>query len=94
GRKRAQSFISSAAEWAQKNLVSESLTKWPDTKEGLEKIKELWLSSAKKDDRATLEPLWGEVQRNASRPGAYLANCSDYVASTGVPVPSLLVNGK
>ncbi|CAE6972583.1 unnamed protein product, partial [Symbiodinium natans] len=80
--------------WAQKNLASKSLSTWPDSEEGLQKIKELWLSTAKKDEREALEAAWSEVARNASRPGGYSSNCSDYVASTGVPVPSLLVNGK
>jgi len=85
GRKKAQSFLSAAQEWASKLKVS----RWPETEEGLQKVKELWLASFKKETPS--EEDWLEVLRNGS---AYIANCSDYAASTGVPVPSLLVNGK
>lgn len=88
GRKRVQSFLTAAHEW----VSSLNVNRWPETEEGLQKIKELWLASFKKE--APTEDTWLELLRNGSAVGGYVANCSDYAASTGVPVPSLLVNGK
>ena len=54
GRKRAQSFLTAAAEWA----AGEKLTRWPDTEVGVQKVKELWLKSFKKEQAKRCQRIW------------------------------------
>eukprot|EP00913_Durusdinium_trenchii_P014103 g13237.t1 len=58
GRKRAQSFLTAAAEWAS----GQKLARWPDTEDGVEKVKELWKSGVKKE--VASEETWLDLLRS------------------------------
>eukprot|EP00435_Cladocopium_sp_Y103_P043143 s449_g12.t1 len=58
GRKRVESFLTAAHEWVSTLKVN----RWPETEEGLQKIKELWLASFKKE--APMEDVWLELLRS------------------------------
>jgi len=95
GRKRAQQFVLKLAEAAQKRKTSDpSGQRWPNTKEGIQEIKQIWAPIALKAETEAEDTMWSAVLRNASASGGSITAAKSYADSIGVPLPSVLVNGK
>mmetsp|Transcript_92627 Transcript_92627/g.299578 ORF Transcript_92627/g.299578 Transcript_92627/m.299578 type:complete len:1767 (+) Transcript_92627:166-5466(+) len=91
GAKRARSYMRSLAEWAS-SQIAEDDTRWPNTVEGIAQMKTLF--SKNLPDGVDADATWQQVLQSIGQRDGCLANATKYVASLGVPVPSVLVNGK
>ncbi|CAE8604428.1 unnamed protein product, partial [Polarella glacialis] len=87
--KRAQRFLTAMAEAAL------SFTgRLPSSQDGLGQIREQWVLAHPKDEQEALGvETWDELLRSTNTKKV-VANATSYAAAIGVPVPSVLVNGK
>ncbi|CAK0794978.1 unnamed protein product, partial [Prorocentrum cordatum] len=85
---KARKYVKALAEHAA--LFAEEGGRWPDTQEGVDKIRQIFVGILGVDD----PEFWETVLSTATGRGSAVANATEYVASLGVPVPSFLINGK
>lgn len=95
-RSKANAFLKELRE-SMKGLGE----RWPDTEDGVKQLETIFRRHASEDllkelfpDQPSTDALWLEMVRGVGVHSGHIINGTKYVTGLGVPVPSMVINGK
>lgn len=84
-RKFLKGLADESEDWVEKH------SRWPGTSEGWRSLQKIWSECLAADEKHKWKELWEE---EVVRKSTYVTNSAAYVSNLGIPVPSILVNGR
>lgn len=88
--KKARIFLKKLAE-AAKTAADK---RWPGTDEGIDKLHAVWRDHYQADEGGDASKDWSEIVSDSGAFAGLTENATKYATQLGLPVPSMLVNGK
>eukprot|EP00927_Polykrikos_kofoidii_P048714 TRINITY_DN42937_c0_g1_i1.p1 TRINITY_DN42937_c0_g1~~TRINITY_DN42937_c0_g1_i1.p1 ORF type:complete len:1752 (+),score=262.72 TRINITY_DN42937_c0_g1_i1:725-5257(+) len=89
---KARAFLSALAVDAGK--YAPNITRWPDTADGVGKIKSAFKTALKVKDETAAESSWVAIVKGTAEHVDHAKTATRYADELGIPAPCVLINGK